>query len=188
MIFETNFSDENYSAYGTVVEITDLITFIESVRGKACGWQDLQSGVKEAKIIDASFSLKGISFNGTLNTNVITKNPMYFPRSGLEYDNGMIVPNDAVPDEIQMYVACFIYASMSIGYSDNISGIEKPISSKSVGSVNISYDTNASVSSEYGTKESFINSCSREHIPDSWIDELVETFAVVGSIPKTRQP
>jgi hypothetical protein len=187
MVFETDYTSAGYNAYGEVAEIGDLIMFIETARGKTSGWSALSTEQKEMKIIDASFSLKSVDFAGTLNPAVITRNPMKFPRSGLIYDNGDTVPDNIVPEEIKMYVACFIYASMVVGYNDTISGAEPPIASKSVGDVNVSYDTKNATGSG-GTREEFTGSCTHEHLPPDWIESVPETSFVVGTIPKTRVP
>lgn len=104
MALVTDYTNAGYNAYATVVEtdalINDLSPFVNTAK-----WIALTVAQKESVILNASKDVNCFQYKGTLNPAVISPFNMQFPRSGMVYTNGVVIPDNIIPEFVKEYVA-----------------------------------------------------------------------------------
>jgi hypothetical protein len=108
---------------------------------------------------------------------------MHFPRSGLEYGNGVPVPDNVIPYQVEDYVACYVYTWIDGNKTVTGSNTVGMVKRKKVKNVEIEFETENS-----GVAESEDSVCLDDNIPSDWLDEFETTVGGVGSVPRIRTP
>jgi hypothetical protein len=183
-MFDTDFTSPGFNAYVDIATITPAVEFLERING-SIGWEAMPVADKEAQIVNSSFSLANIEFSGVLNPLVVTNNPMHFPRSGLFYKNGNAVPEDQIPNEINNYVACYLFEWISNNRSTTGSSSIGMVRKKKVDDVEIEFETGSSIA-EVTVDGSDL--CMASYIPEDWVYKTETSILGVGSVGKMRAP
>lgn len=106
-----------YVSYASVAE-ADAFLAVDPVRATA--WAALSTDAKGQKLVAATRRLNGLSWLGA-KTGGDAAQPDAFPRTGLTYPDGSVVPDDEVPREVEE-ATCLLAGTITINAAASQSG------------------------------------------------------------------
>lgn len=105
MAIDSDFSSVTYNSYFT--DIAELDTFVDALDGfwSISTWQGLTDTQKENIMHGATADFNNFCYLGTVNSSIISPYNMRFPRSNIEYQNGVEIGSEEIPLFAQEYIA-----------------------------------------------------------------------------------
>ena len=170
----TDFTNAGFNSYLSRGELNSRLAVISILTGKD---YTLSDSAADAWCIAASASLMDRSFNGDLNIAVIAPN-MNWPRTGLYYDNGVVVDSTSVPELVKDF--CADYVTMMID-KFKMNPQDAGVIQKTFGPVTLMYSHAAA-----NNVRSVMEDCI-VRLPRSWWNQDSDVFAGIGSASITRR-
>jgi len=187
MALITDIISPDYNSFFTEAEMDAFVGAQSPFYSGDQGWSALDSATKEPYILSSVRWINGKQWEGVKNNTIVVPQ-MLFPRSGLTYSDGSVVPGDENPEEIGLSQACYILALLSdlvglgSGSSANIGAIKK----KTVAGVSVEFETGSSSSGSFTVETTAEDSCLQKNVPSSWYTG--RTGLGVGSVGVQRLP
>lgn len=105
MAIDNDYASSLYNSY--FVDIADLDTFVSALDGfwNLTSWNALTDAQKENIMHGAIADLNSFCFNGAVNGSINSPYNMKFPRTGIDYQNGVSIGSADTPIFVKEYIA-----------------------------------------------------------------------------------